>query len=138
MINLHFRPTDKLTTQCNRKVVNFLDVTLNLEHSTYRPYIKDNNKIIDVNTESNRPLSIIIQLPKSIELRLSQLLAKEEIFKNSITPYNEVKTPNAITTERKTKHHHQKKPEKEYNMVQSTIQCKCCNKSWEALPVFIR
>ena len=49
----------ELTIQCNRKVVNFLDVTLNLENSTYRPYLKDNNKIIYVNTESNHPPSII-------------------------------------------------------------------------------
>ena len=27
----------ELTIQCNRKVVNFLDVNLNLENSTYRP-----------------------------------------------------------------------------------------------------
>ena len=35
----------ELTIQCNRKVVNFLDVILNLENSTYHPYLKDNNKI---------------------------------------------------------------------------------------------
>ena len=43
----------ELTNQCNRKVVNFIGVTLNLENSTYRPYIKDNKKIIYVNTEYN-------------------------------------------------------------------------------------
>ena len=68
----------ELTIQCNRKVVNFLDVTLNVENSIYCPYLKDNNKIIYVNTESNHPPSIIKRLPKSIELRLSQLSA---IFK---------------------------------------------------------
>ena len=40
----------KLTMQCNRKVMNFLGATLNLENSTYRPYLKDSNKIIYVNT----------------------------------------------------------------------------------------
>ena len=79
----------ELTIQCNRKVVNFLDVTLNLENPTYRPYLKD-NKIIYVNTESDHPPSTFKQLPKSIELRLSQLLANEEIFKKSVTP-NETK-----------------------------------------------
>ena len=53
----------ELTIQCNRKVVNFLDVALNLENSTYRPYLKDNNKLIYVDTESNHPPSIIKQLP---------------------------------------------------------------------------
>ena len=82
----------ELKIQCKRKVVNFVDVTLNLENSTYRPYLKGNNKIIYVNTESNHPPSIIKQLPKSVELRLSQLLANKEIFKNSVTPCNETLT----------------------------------------------
>ena len=82
----------ELTIQYKRKVVNFLEVTLNLAKSTYCPYLKDNNKVIHVNTESNRPLSIIKQLPKSIELRLSQLSANKEIFKNSVTPCNEALT----------------------------------------------
>ena len=75
----------ELTIQCNRKVVNFPDITLNLENSTYCPCLKDINEIIYVGTESNHPPSIIKQLPKSIELILSQFSAKEEIFKNSIT-----------------------------------------------------
>ena len=78
----------ELTIQCNRKVVNFLDVTLNLENSAYHPYLKDNNEIIYVNTETNYPLSIIKQLPKSVELRLSQLSANEKIFKNSVTRFS--------------------------------------------------
>ena len=48
--------------------------------STYRPFLKDNNKIIYINTESDLPPSVIKQLPKSIELRLSQLLGNEEIL----------------------------------------------------------
>ena len=65
---------------------------MNLKNSTYHPYLKDNNKIIYVNTESNHPASIIKQLPKSIQLRLLHLLANEEIFKNSVTPCNEALT----------------------------------------------
>ena len=68
--------------------MNFLDVTLNLVNSTYHPYLKDNNKMIYVNTESNHLPSIIKQMPKSIELRLSQLLANEKIFKNSVTTFS--------------------------------------------------
>ena len=71
--------------------MNFLDIILNLENSTYRRYLKD-NKIIYVNIESNHALSIIKQVPKSIELRLSQLSANEDIFKNSRMLYNEALT----------------------------------------------
>ena len=78
----------ELTIQCNRKVVSFLDVTLNLEYSTYQPYLKANNKIIYIKTEPNDPPSTIKQLPKSIELRLPQLLANEKIFKNSDTRFS--------------------------------------------------
>ena len=88
-----FRDHDlELTIQCNRKVVNFLDVTLNLENSAYRPHLKDNNKIIHVNTKSNHPAFIIKQLPKLIELRLLQLPPDKATFKNSIIPYNEALT----------------------------------------------
>ena len=64
----------EFTILWNRKVVKFLDITLILENLTYRPYLKDNNRIIYVNTEYNHPRSIMKQLSKSIELRLSQLL----------------------------------------------------------------
>ena len=88
-----FRDHDlELAIQCNRKLVNFLNVTLSLENSTHRPYLKDNNKINYVNTKSNHPASIIKQMPKSIELRLSQLSPNKEIFKNSVIPYNEAIT----------------------------------------------
>ena len=78
-----------MTLNLQYQIVNFVDVTLNLENSTYHPCQTDNNKIIYVNTESNHPPSMIKQLPKSRELRLSQLLANKEIFKNSVMPYNE-------------------------------------------------
>lgn len=54
----------KPTIQYNRKVENFPDATLNMENSLYRSYVKDNCKIIRVNTEPNHPPSIIKKLPK--------------------------------------------------------------------------
>ena len=73
--------------QCNMKVVNYLDVTLNLENSTYCPYQKENNQIKYIDTESNHPPSIIKQVPINIESQLSSLSSSEEIFNNSATPY---------------------------------------------------
>ena len=75
--------------QCNMKMVNYLDVTLNLENSTYRPYKKENNQIKYINIESNHPPSIIKQLPLSIESRLSSLSSSEEIFNDSVIPYQD-------------------------------------------------
>ena len=52
--------------QCNMKTVNYLDVALDLENSTFRPYQKGNNQMKYINIESNHPPSIIKQLPLSI------------------------------------------------------------------------
>ena len=75
-----------IVIQCN---MNYLDVTLNLENSTYRPYKKENNQIKYINIESNHPPSIIKQLPLSIESRLSSLSSSEEIFNDSVIPYQD-------------------------------------------------
>ena len=71
------------------KTVTYLDVTLNLENCTYRHYKKENNQIKYINIESNHPPSIIKQLPFSIESRLSSLSSSEEIFNNSVIPYQD-------------------------------------------------
>ena len=71
------------------KTVNYLDVTLNLENSTYCPYQKENNQTKYINIESNHPPSIIKQLPLSTESRLSSLSSSEEIFNESVTPYQD-------------------------------------------------
>ena len=34
-----------IITQCNMKIVNYLDVTFNLNDGTYKPYTKPNNEI---------------------------------------------------------------------------------------------
>ena len=71
------------------KTVNYLDVTLNLEKSTYRPYQKQNNQIKYINTESNQPPSIIKQFPISIESQLSSLSSSEEIFNDFVSPFQD-------------------------------------------------
>ena len=58
---------------CNMKVVNYLDVTFNLNDGSYRPYHKQNDEINYIHTESNHPLNIIKQLPLAIEKRLSNI-----------------------------------------------------------------
>ena len=48
-----------ITIEANLKVVNFLDVTLDLNTETYKPYMKPNNRILYINKQSNHPPSII-------------------------------------------------------------------------------
>ena len=57
---------------CNIKIVDFLDVTFNLNNDSYEPHIKENASPIYVSTDSNHPRNIIKQIPKSIEDRLSR------------------------------------------------------------------
>ena len=73
--------------QCNMKIVNYLDVTFNLNDGTYKPYTKPNNEIKYIHKNSNHPPSVIRQIPLSIESRLSTLSFNEKIFQEAVTPY---------------------------------------------------
>ena len=73
---------------CNMKIVNYLDVTLNLNDGSYRPYKKPNEETNYIHVNSNNPPSILKQLPMSIEKRLSSLSSSKEIFEEA-APYYE-------------------------------------------------
>ena len=67
------------------KVVNYLDVTFNLNDGTYKPYAKPNNEIKYIHRNSNHPTSVIRQIPLSIEsTRLSTLYFNEKIFQEAV------------------------------------------------------
>ena len=70
----------KITIEANKKVVNFLDVTLNLNNGKYMPYNKPNNNPLYINKKSNHPPSIIDNIPLSINKRLSEISYDEESF----------------------------------------------------------
>jgi hypothetical protein len=78
-----------ITVEVNKKVVNYLDVQLNLNDHTFRPYRKPNNNPVYVNKESNHPPNIINELPDSINRRLSDISSNETIFKNSAPLYED-------------------------------------------------
>ena len=73
--------------QCNMKVVNYLDVTFNLNDGTYKPYTKPNNEIKYIHKNSNHPPSVTRQIPLSIESRLSTLSFNEKIFQEAVPSY---------------------------------------------------
>ena len=79
----------KITINANLKVVDFLDVTLNLEDGNIKPYMKPNNTILYVDVASNHPPGVLRNIPESVNKRLSSVSKNEEIFKNSIGPYQE-------------------------------------------------
>ena len=79
----------KLIIKCNLKIVDFLDVTVNLTDSTYKPYHKPIDEICYIHKESNHPLSITKELPISIETRLSKISSYEKVFNESVSIYQE-------------------------------------------------
>ena len=77
----------KIKIKTNLKHVDFLDVTFNLNNSTYQPYKKEDYQLLYINTSSNHPPSIIKQTPTSISRRLSDNSSNEEIFNTAKTEY---------------------------------------------------
>ena len=78
-----------ILVEVNHKIVNFLDITLDLNTGLYKPYMKPNNKILYVHKESNHPRAVTDNLPMNINNRLSRLSANEEIFNEAAPPYQQ-------------------------------------------------
>ena len=53
--------------QCNLKITNYLNITLNLNNSSYHPYRKPNEETNYIHINSDHPPSIIKDIPWSIE-----------------------------------------------------------------------
>lgn len=79
----------KITIDANKKIVNFLDVTLNLTTGKHSPYAKPNNVPIYVHSKSNHPPNIIKNIPESINRRLSEISSDSETFHQAIAPYQQ-------------------------------------------------
>ena len=71
------------------KIVNYFDVTLNLDDGTYRPYHKPNDENMYVRSESNHPPAIIKQPLSAIESRLRNISSSKDIFNESAKVYQD-------------------------------------------------
>ena len=78
----------QILKECNLKVVNYLDVTFNLNDGSYLRYRKPNDETLYIVIQSDHPPSITKQLPRSIEKRLLQLPSSKDIFYET-APYYE-------------------------------------------------
>ena len=77
----------KITIEAYKKIVNFLDVTLNLSTEKYQPYAKPNNIPLYVHKESNHPPNILRNIPLSINKRLTEISSDEESFQRYSQQY---------------------------------------------------
>ena len=71
------------------KIVNYLDVTLNLTTGKYYPFRKPDNNPLYINTKSNHAPFIIKQIPASISTRVSSLSCDTTEFDKTSQLYND-------------------------------------------------
>ena len=79
----------KITVDANKKVVNFLDVTLDLNTGKFKPYSKPSNTPLYVHSQSNHPPNILRNIPAAINRRLSSVSSDHEVFNEASAPYQE-------------------------------------------------
>ena len=77
----------KIVIESNLKVVDYLDVTLDLNNGTHKPYRKPNDETLYIDAKSNHPPNIIKQLPISVEDRLRCLSSSKRIFNEAAQHY---------------------------------------------------
>ncbi len=79
----------KITIEANKKCVNYLDITLDLRSSSYKPYMKPGNTPLYVNHHSNHPPSVLRGIPDAINKRLSNISSDTQSFDSAAPPYQE-------------------------------------------------
>ena len=55
----------------NLKIVDFLDVTLNLNNGTFKPFRKNDSAPRYINISSNQPRSVLRQMPNTVNQRIN-------------------------------------------------------------------
>jgi len=77
----------KLQSTRTKEFVDFLDVTFDLTSSSYKPYMKPNNKLLYVYQQSNHPPALLKNIPLNSYKRLINISSSKEVFEAAITPY---------------------------------------------------
>ena len=75
-----------LEIKCNLKTVDYFDITLYLTTGLFEPYNKTNNIPRYINAKSNRPLSILKEIPKYVSKRISSNSCNGQVF-NAVAPF---------------------------------------------------
>ena len=79
-----------LEIECNLKTVNYIDITLDLNTGTYKPYRKPNDETLSIYVKSDHPANILKQLPISFETRLSKISINSGIFHQASKHYQNI------------------------------------------------
>ena len=73
-----------ITSKTNLKIIEFLDVTFDLQNNSYKPYSKPDNLPVYIHKHSNQQLTIRNDLPKTMAKIMSDLSSRENIFCDAI------------------------------------------------------
>ena len=76
-----------ITIEFGLKVVDFLDITFDLNASSFKPFRKPNDTPCYINIDSNHPPNTIKQLPKMINTRICGLSSNQEVFREAAPIY---------------------------------------------------
>ena len=79
----------RITVKTNLKIVDFLDVILNLSNGRYSPFRKPNDHPLYINTKSNHPPTITKHLPAAISRRVSEISCNKEVFEKAKPDYQQ-------------------------------------------------
>ena len=73
----------------NLKIVDFLDVTLNLNNGTFKPFSKNDSTPRYINISSNHPRSVLRQIPNAVNQRINKLSSGWKIFEENKSRYDD-------------------------------------------------
>ena len=79
----------KITSECNITVVDYLDVVLDLQNNSYKPFTKVNANTKYVSLQSNHPPAILANIPDAISRRLSSVSSSKEMFDSEVGHYQQ-------------------------------------------------
>ena len=77
----------RVTIEANKQIINFLDITFNLNSNTYQPFTKPNTMLQYVHCESNHPPITTKNIPAGIDKQLSSLLSDKASVDQAAPPY---------------------------------------------------
>jgi hypothetical protein len=77
----------KITKEANLKIVDFLDITMDLGTELFKPFNKPNNTPLYINKQSNHPPSILKNIPLAVNRRLSVISANANVFNEAAPLY---------------------------------------------------
>ena len=79
----------KITSEANLKIVQFLDVTFDLNDGSFKPFIKQNTQLRYVSKESNHPPLILKNIPDGVNKRLERISSCKERFEEQKTVFQQ-------------------------------------------------